>query len=404
MWVRKRIDMGWCDLLSGVVHCLIPGHREAAVHAVEAAWSSDGRACGCLSVRSGLDLALTALELPAGSEILVSAMTIPDMVRIIAEHGLVAVPVDLQRSTAFPQLDLLEKLVTPQTKAILVAHLFGGRSDLAPIVEFAQAHDLLVFEDCAQAFEGRRYLGHEQADVSMFSFGPIKTATALGGGVLRVRDARLLERMRQVEAEYPVQSRWFFMQRLLFYCLLTFLGGKIVFGLFVRMCRLLRKDLDALLNGSISNFPGDQFFASLRQQPSLPLLRLLRRRITGYREQDLDLRAARGALLARALPAERCPGAATTPHSFWIFPLQVDEPSTVITNLRNAGFDATSDNSLQPVEAPATRPEVDAMTARGLLERVIFLPLYAAMPESEVQRMTAVLLPLLDSGRAPAGE
>ncbi|MEO1997949.1 MAG: DegT/DnrJ/EryC1/StrS family aminotransferase, partial [Planctomycetaceae bacterium] len=303
MWVRKRIDIGWCDLLSGLVHCLIPGQRETAVDVVEAAWSSDGRACACLSVRTGWDLALTALELPAGSEILVSAMTIPDMVRIIEEHGLVTVPVDLQRSTAFPQVDLLEKLVTPQTKAILVAHLFGGRSDLAPIIAFAQRHDLLLFEDCAQAFEGRRYLGHEQADVSMFSFGPIKTATALGGSLLRVQDASLLEHMRQVQAEYPVQSRWFFIQRLLFYCLLKFLGGKIVFGLFVRLCHLLRKDLDAVLNGSISNFPGDEFFASLRQQPSLPLLRLLRRRMTGYREQDLDLRAARGALLTQALPA-----------------------------------------------------------------------------------------------------
>ena len=282
--------------------------------------------------------------------------------------------------------------------------MFGGRFDLSPYVEFAQRHDLLLFEDCAQAFEGRRYLGHEQADVSMFSFGPIKTATALGGGVLRVRDALLLERMRQVEAEYPVQSRWFFMQRLLFYCLLTFLGGKIVFGLFVRMCRLLGRDLDALLNASISNFPGDQFFASLRQQPSLPLLRLLRRRITGFRENDLDLRAARGALLARDLPADRCPGASTTPHSFWIFPLQVDEPSTVITNLRNAGFDATSDNSLQPVEASVGHAGVDPVTARRLLERVIFLPLYAAMPESEVQRMTSVLLPLLESGRGPVAE
>ena len=118
MWVRKRIDIGWCDLLSGLVNCWIPGRRAAAAEAVEAAWSSDGRACACLSVRSGLDLALTALELPAGSEVLVSAMTIPDMVRIIEQHGLVAVPLDLQRSTAAPQVDLLEQLVTPQTKAL----------------------------------------------------------------------------------------------------------------------------------------------------------------------------------------------------------------------------------------------------------------------------------------------
>ena len=396
MWVRKRIDIGWRDLLSGLVNCWLPGHRGETVEAVESAWSSDGSACVCLSVRSGLDLALTALELPAGSEVLVSGVTIPDMVRILERHDLVVIPVDLQRSTAAPRVDLLEQLVTPNTKAMLIAQLFGGRFDLSPFVEFANRHGLVLFEDCAQAFEGRRYLGHDQADVSMFSFGPIKTATALGGGLLRVKDSGLLQRMQQIQAQYPIQSTWSFMRRLWFYCLLKFLGGKIVFGLFVRICKLLGKDLDVVLNGSISNFPGDQFFASLRQQPSVSLLRLLLRRVTRFREDDLKLRADRGALLARELPAERCPGASANPHSYWIFPLQVDDPIKVIATLRRAGFDATSDNSLQPVEASVDRADVAPLTARGLLDSAIFLPLYSEMPEAEIQRMASVLLPIID--------
>lgn len=395
MWVRKRIDIGWLDLLSGGANCLLPGSRSAASDSAEAAWATDGGAFACLSVRSGLDLVLKALELPPGSEILISALTIPDMVRIVEHHGLIAVPVDLHDEVVSPRVELLEKLVTEKTKAILVAQLFGSRFDLTPFVEFSKQHDLVLIEDCAQAFEGNRYKGHDETDVSMFSFGPIKTATALGGGVFRVRDESLLARMRELQAEYLVQSRWFFLKRVLFYIVLKFLGGKLAFGLFVRLCRLSGRDFDEVLNGSIRNFPEDEFFESLRQQPSRPLLRLISRRIRQYRNGDLDRRAARGALLASLLPPERCPGAAGSPHSYWVFPLRVDDPPRIVAALREAGFDSTADSSMQPVEATDGRPDATPETARLLLKSAIFLPLYGEMPESEIRRMAGILVPLL---------
>ena len=395
MWVRKRIDIGWLDLLSASARCVVPGSRPVASERAEAAWSADGRAFACLSVRSGLDLLLKALELPAGSEVLVSALTIPDMVRIVEHHGLAAVPIDLHDMDASPHVELLEKLVTEKTKAILVAQLFGSRFDLAPFVDFAKDHHLILIEDCAQAFEGDRYKGHGEADVSMFSFGPIKTATALGGGIFRIRDEALIARMRTLQAEYPVQSRWFFFKRVLFYTVLKILGGKLAFALFVRTCRLLGKDFDEVLNGSIRNFPEDEFFASLRQQPSLPLLKLMIRRIRNYRNEDLDRRAARGALLASLLPPENCPGASASSHSYWVFPLRVDDPPRIVAAFREAGFDSTADSSMQPVEATDGRTEAAPETARGLLKSAIFLPLYVEMPESEIRRMAEVLVPLL---------
>lgn len=396
MWVRKRIDIGWLDLLSGAAHALLPGSRSAANDAAEAAWSADGRAFACLSVRTGLDLVLKALQLPAGSEVLISAMTIPDMVRIIEHHGLAPVPIDLNAHDMSPQAELLEQAVTPQTKAILVAQLLGGRFDLTPFVEFARQHCLVLLEDCAQAFEGDRYHGHDEADVSMFSFGPIKTATALGGGLFRVKDAALLQRIRELQFQYPVQSRGFFLKRVLFYGVLNGLGGRIAFALFFQTCRLLGKNLDQVLNGSIRNFPQAEFFKSLRQQPSLPLLRLLARRITRYRNDDLDRRAARGNLLVGLLPRGSCPGGDATPHSYWVFPLQVPDQSAAIAALQKAGFDSTAGNSLKPVEPPADRPELEPGVARGLLASAIYLPLYSAIPESEIRRMASVLAPVLD--------
>ncbi|HEY4261764.1 MAG TPA: aminotransferase class I/II-fold pyridoxal phosphate-dependent enzyme [Schlesneria sp.] len=366
--------------------------REKANRSTEAAWHSDGRVLACLSVRSGFDLVLAALQLPPGSEILVSAITIPDMVRIIVHHGLVPIPVDLDEKNAAPRFDLLENAITSATKAILVAHLYGSRIDLTPIVEFASQRGLLVLEDCAQAFDGDRYYGHEGSDVAFFSFGPIKTATALGGAVLRFQAESLRNAVRELQSQYPVQSRWRFLKRILFYCLLKWLGGPIVFGLFCRLCTRLGVDLGQLLNSSVRGFAGPHLIPALRFQPSMPLLSLMTRRITRYNPQELDDRTAKGSLLVERLSAQACVGSFAVPHSFWLFPLRVSEKSAAIAALRSAGFDASAESSLRIVEPPTTRPYLEPQAAKTMLDSTIYLPLYSAMPESEIRRMADVLL------------
>ncbi len=183
--------------------CLTRWDRAGLADDLEDLWSAADDAFACLSVRSGFDLWLKALQLPVGSEVLVSAITIRDMVRIIESHGLVPVPVDLQPDDLSVDLESLERAISPRTRAILVAHLFGTRQRLEPILDIARRHGLFVAEDCAQAFAGRHYTGHPQADISMFSFGSIKTATALGGAMLCVRDAQILAQMRQLQKSYP---------------------------------------------------------------------------------------------------------------------------------------------------------------------------------------------------------
>src|ERR1700693_2032766 len=169
-------------------------------------WSPSGQGIACRSVRSGFHLILDSLDLTAGDEVLVSAVTHPDMVRILEAHGLVAVPVDLDVATLAPKLELAERLVTARTAAILVAHLFGGRVAMGPLKAFAKRHRLLVWEDCAQACMGA-HGGDSNADVSMFSFGALKTCTALGGALLEVKDPSLLERMRSAQRRWPLQPR-----------------------------------------------------------------------------------------------------------------------------------------------------------------------------------------------------
>src|SRR5437764_3224007 len=182
---RLVLDVSVRDLLFALRACLRP--RPGSEARVLDAWNGRDECLVCLSVRSGLDLLLQALELETGDEVALSAVTHPDIARIVEAHGLRALPVDLDLDTLAPRPDLLEHAVTLRTRMLVVAHLFGTRVDLAPLRDAARRHGLLLVEDCAQSFRGPGDAGDPLADVSLFSFGAIKTASAVAGAIIRVR-------------------------------------------------------------------------------------------------------------------------------------------------------------------------------------------------------------------------
>src|SRR5215211_9066114 len=207
VYARHRLDLSVEDISWGVLSCAWHLRREKLEAEVLRRCSLGDEGLVCLSVRSGWDLWLGTQGLRVGDEVLVSAVTHPDMVRIIRAHGLRAVPVDIDPETLAVRPAMLEAALTPRTRVVLVAHLFGGRMDLGPVARFAKERGLLLVEDCAQAFHGPERVGETVADVSMYSFGTLKTSTALGGAVLRVRDREVLGRMRVAQASYPSQRR-----------------------------------------------------------------------------------------------------------------------------------------------------------------------------------------------------
>ena len=133
---------------------------------------------------------MQALDLKPGDEVIFSALNVRGMVKIVKEAGLVPVPVDLDLAHMGPSVERLKAAITKRSRVFVVAHLFGTRLDLDPLFKLAKARGLVTVEDCAQAFNGRNYPGSAAADLNMFSFGPIKTATALGGALIRVKDRR----------------------------------------------------------------------------------------------------------------------------------------------------------------------------------------------------------------------
>ena len=376
MLPRKRLDIGWADLFAAAAGCGSPRSREEAEAAALDAWGGQRPALASLSVRSGFDALLAALDFPQGSEVLVSAITIRDMPRIVAAHGLVPVPVDLNPGNLSMCPEALDAAVTDRTRAVLFAHLYGGRASLGPLVEAARRRGLFLMEDCAQAYAGPGFRGHPGSDAALFSFGPIKTNTALGGAVLTFRDPAVRDAAAAVQAGWPIQPRREFLARLPRFAAVHALGAPANYALFTRLCGALGIDHDAVVAGGARGFAaGDDaaFLAAIRRRPSAPLLGLLARRLRGFDPALIEDRTRVAAELDALLPDVERPGNAADPHGRWVYPIAVDRPDELTRGLWAAGFDATRGASaLHAVPPPPGRPAPRA--AAALLARTLYLP------------------------------
>jgi len=394
VYPRHRLDVSVRDLLFGLTACIWASRRRRLAAEIARVFPPGEDALVCLSVRSGFDLLLGALAVSPGDEVLVSAVTHPDMVRIIQEHGLRAIPVDLDAATLEPRVGLLEGAFSSRTRAVLVAHLFGGRFDLDRVVAFARRHGLLLIEDCAQAFRGPPDVGNTAANVSMFSFGPIKTASAAGGAVLCVRDADLLRKMRRAQDRWPLQSRFHYAGRLLKALCIVLVGRPLAYGLLTRLCVLFGRDLDELVNGAVRAFPASgvadgDLFKKVRRQPSAPLLALLARRLRVFDASRLARRAAAGEGIAQRLPSTvGHPGGLAASRTHWLFPVEASDPEGLAAALRQRGFDASRvTSSIAPVPAPPDLLPCKPESANRMMSHLVFLPVYPELPKEALDQL-----------------
>ena len=288
---RHRLDIGFRHFLYALSACVWARDAQRLSARLAGGWSPSGNGIACRSVRSGFHLLLDALDLTAGGEVLVSAITHPDMVRIIEAHGLVPVPVDLEIGTLAPRLDLAEHLVTRRTRAILVAHLFGGRFDMGATVAFARRHRLLLWEDCAQAFTGAGDTGDPSTDASMYSFGALKTGTALGGALLKVRDRSVLQRMRDAQRSWPVQSHRRYTATVFKFFAFSLATRPLAYGALAWFHCATGRDFDRLVNSSVRAFRPGRLVPQLEVQPSAPLLATMSYRLLSF--DGLRLRSRR---------------------------------------------------------------------------------------------------------------
>jgi dTDP-4-amino-4,6-dideoxygalactose transaminase len=154
---------------------------------------------GCASGSDALALALMALEVGRGDEVITTPFTFVASAGAIARAGATPVFVDIDPHTFNIDPAAIEKAITLRTKAIMPVHLFGLASDMNKIQDMASAHRIPVIEDAAQAI-GARYEGRAVGSIGLigcFSFFPSKNLGAAGdGGMVTTNDARLADKLR----------------------------------------------------------------------------------------------------------------------------------------------------------------------------------------------------------------
>jgi perosamine synthetase len=392
MWVRTQLKIGWLDLLAGAWNCFKSNDRERLKRSVESFFSDADDTIATYSVRSGFDLLIQALDLKPGDEVMFSALNVKGMVRVVRDAGLVPVPVDLDLSSMGPSLEKLEQAITPRSRVFVAAHLFGTRLDLDPLFQLVRSKGIVAVEDCAQAFNGRAYPGSLAADLNMFSFGPIKTSTALGGALIRVRDDKVRERMRDIQATYPVQSDRKQLKRVFQFMGLKLITTRPVLGAIYKYYHSRGQDYEDSLADRVRDVAPLKTAKNLRFQPSTAMLALLNRRLEEFDIQAIRVRTNKGEKLrdmignAVALPAQ-----ANAHHDYWVFPLIVDEPRKFIDGLRAEGFDAADLPRSQHIAAPKDRPELEPQTAAQVMRDLVVIPCYDTMPDEELARQAQVI-------------
>jgi dTDP-4-amino-4,6-dideoxygalactose transaminase len=158
-------------------------------------------AIGVSSGTSAIWLALLAMEIGPGDEVITVPNTFIATVEAISFTGAKPVFVDIDEKTYNMDPGKLEAAITSKTKAIIPVHLFGQMADMDPIIEIAKRHNLIVLEDGAQA-QGAKYKGKRAGslgDVGCFSFYPGKNLGAYGeAGAVVTNNSQIADRIRML--------------------------------------------------------------------------------------------------------------------------------------------------------------------------------------------------------------
>lgn len=195
--LREEIDAAIARVLDSGWYILGP-----EVEAFEADYAAFCDAKHAVGVANGLDalhLALRAMDVGAGDEVIVPSNTYIATWLAVSQCGAVPVPVEPDPATHNIDPARIEAAITPRTKVILPVHLYGQPADMDPILDIARKHGLRVLEDGAQA-HGARYKGKRlgaHGDAVAWSFYPGKNLGALGdGGAVTTDDDALADRLR----------------------------------------------------------------------------------------------------------------------------------------------------------------------------------------------------------------
>jgi dTDP-4-amino-4,6-dideoxygalactose transaminase len=337
--VARVLDSGWYVL----------GEEGRAFEAEFAAYVGSRHAVGVASGTDAIELALRALGVGPGDEVVTQANTCVPTVSGIERSGATPVLCDVEEDGATMDVESLRAAIGPKTRAIVPVHLYGQCADVDAIL--GVAGDIPVIEDCAQAHgaELRERRAGTIGALGCFSFYPTKNLGALGdGGAVTTDDDGLAEQLRLVR-QYGQADRYHHVQR----------------GVNSRLDELQAAILRAKL-------------------PHLDAWNARRREIAAVYDDALRSTPAR--------PLAQLPGRR---HAFHLYVVDVPERDAFQAQLAEAGV-GTLVHYPEPVHGhPPYRSlghgPVSLEVAEQLAKRIVSLPLYPELEDAEVDHVAGVL-------------
>lgn len=199
--LKEQFEHDVCEVMASAAY--INGPAVGAFECEMAGYLGCPQAIACANGTDALHIALRALDIGPGDEVITTPFTFIATSGAIALNGATPVFVDIDLTSYNIDTTAIEAAITPRTKALLPVHLFGNPANMDAIMAIADKHKLAVVEDCAQAtgatWRGQKVgtIGH----IGCFSFFPSKNLGCFGdGGLVVCRDEQLAQRMRQIAA------------------------------------------------------------------------------------------------------------------------------------------------------------------------------------------------------------
>ncbi len=408
---RGRLDISYWDLFYAMGQCCLwwrwtPYHCHQKSREIRELFGEEGAIAG-FSVRSLLDLYLTAKNFPEGSQVIVvPPISVPGMMHVLRHHNIDIVPIDVPDASESEWYDpsVIRCAITSKTIAIMVVHPFGmictSTQQLESLRNLADDHKIELWEDCAECYMGLGddcYRGNVLADVRLFSFGMIKTTTALGGGIAVFRDpASRRDLERQQLALTQRQSTIQFFRRLLLALILNLIADSPWrVGLLAKACSLLGMEFDDVVTTSLRGFRIQQstndeiqrvsqrdLICQIRKRPSYALLALLHRRLFQSKHQmarsviERTLQCTEmKTILSRTMPQVLVPYGANKLTTNWAFPILCSNRDTASRILVNMGFDVVSGASQLCCVSAFSSDDRSCTNAAKLMDSILYVPI-----------------------------
>jgi dTDP-4-amino-4,6-dideoxygalactose transaminase len=202
--IKAEIDAAISEVLMSTA--FIQGPQVQSFAEALSKYNQDVNVIPCANGTDALQIAMMALDLKAGDEVILPVHTYVATAEVIALLGLSPVFVDVDAKTFNIDVNLIEERVTKKTKAIVPVHLYGQCADIEPILRIAKKHNLFVIEDLAQALgadytfsDGNVKRSGTMGIIGCTSFFPSKNLGCYGdGGAIFTNDNSLAEKMSMI--------------------------------------------------------------------------------------------------------------------------------------------------------------------------------------------------------------